>query len=286
MSSPRSASDRLRVAPHRGPVDHPEPTRFAAEGDVLRDREVRQQVDLLVDRADAGLLRLVRRAEPDRPSRRAAARPRTAASAPVIALIRVDLPAPFSPMSECTSPGNSRKSTPSSDRVGAEPHRRPGELQQRASVHRPILAGPDSRAYRRRLRADHDDALHDDEHQQQEPDDDPRPRLLGAHERDDRLDGAVDEHADHRPEHVAGAAGQQRAADHDRGDHVELGADAVARIAGAGVRREHQPGETAADAADDVDEHLGAGDVQAHQPSGLLAAADRVDRCARSGCTA
>ena len=26
----------------------------------------------------------------------------------------VDLPAPFSPMSECTSPGNMRKSTPSS----------------------------------------------------------------------------------------------------------------------------------------------------------------------------
>src|SRR5690349_4537169 len=28
--------------------------------------------------------------------------------------MRVDLPAPFSPMSECTSPGNRRKSTPSS----------------------------------------------------------------------------------------------------------------------------------------------------------------------------
>ena len=44
---------------------------------------------------------------------------------------------------------------------------------------------------------------------------------------------AVDEHADHRAEHVAAAAGQQRAADHDRGDRVELGSDAVT----AGSRR-------------------------------------------------
>ena len=48
----------------------------------------------------------------------------------------------------------------------------------------------------------------------------------------DRLDRAVDEHADHRAEHVAAAAGQQRAADDDRGDRVELGADAVERVAG------------------------------------------------------
>jgi hypothetical protein len=33
---------------------------------------------------------------------------------PVSALMSVDLPAPFSPMSECTSPGNIRKSTSSS----------------------------------------------------------------------------------------------------------------------------------------------------------------------------
>src|SRR6185436_727605 len=36
---------------------------------------------------------------------------------PVSTLIRVDLPAPFSPISACTSPGRSRKSTPSSART-------------------------------------------------------------------------------------------------------------------------------------------------------------------------
>ena len=103
----------VRVGPHAPPVDHPEPARLAAERDVLGDRDVRQQVDLLVDRADARLLGVVRRREAHRLARRSAARPRSRGSAPVIALMSVDLPAPFSPMSEWTSPGNMRKSTPS-----------------------------------------------------------------------------------------------------------------------------------------------------------------------------
>ena len=40
--------------------------------------------------------------------------PSSSGWAPVSALISVDLPAPFSPMSECTSPPYIRKSTPSS----------------------------------------------------------------------------------------------------------------------------------------------------------------------------
>jgi hypothetical protein len=48
---------------HLPPVDQTEPAWLAAERDVLRDRDVRQQVDLLVDRPHTGLLGVVRRAE-------------------------------------------------------------------------------------------------------------------------------------------------------------------------------------------------------------------------------
>ena len=52
-----------RVGSHAAPVDHSEPSRLPAERDVLGDRHVRQQVDLLIDRADPGLLRVVGRRE-------------------------------------------------------------------------------------------------------------------------------------------------------------------------------------------------------------------------------
>ena len=101
----------------------------------------------------------------------------------MIALMSVDLPAPFSPMSECTSPGNMRKSTPS---IAASAPKRtvaPVSSQQRrgvvhqaiiacgcardrrAGVVRPSLSGVDPSE-----RDDH--ALHDDEEQQQDADDD------------------------------------------------------------------------------------------------------------------
>ena len=66
----------------------------------------------------------------------------------MIALIRVDLPAPFSPMSECTSPGKSRKSTASSAGVGAEVDGPPRELEQRAGLHPPSI--PTAGSYLRR----------------------------------------------------------------------------------------------------------------------------------------
>ena len=96
---------------HPPQVDQPEAPGFPAEHDVLGDREVGHQVDLLVHGRDAGLLGL------RRPGERDVARPRTEMDpesieyTPVRALIRVDLPAPFSPISACTSPGNSRNDT-------------------------------------------------------------------------------------------------------------------------------------------------------------------------------
>ena len=53
-----SAVEQLgRLAAHGAPVDAAEAAGLAAEHDVLGDREVRQEVDLLVDGADAGGLR-------------------------------------------------------------------------------------------------------------------------------------------------------------------------------------------------------------------------------------
>ena len=63
---PRSASTSRASAAHPPPVDHAEPARLATERDVLGHRDVRQQVDLLVDRADARALRIVRRREAHR----------------------------------------------------------------------------------------------------------------------------------------------------------------------------------------------------------------------------
>src|SRR4051794_28720438 len=52
--------------------------------------------------------------------------------------------------------------------------------------------------------AHEDEALHEDEREQQQADHDPRPpRAERALERDQRLDHAEHEHAEHRPEQVA-----------------------------------------------------------------------------------
>src|SRR4029078_6242212 len=98
--------------------------RLPVEKQVLRHREVRQQIDLLVDGGDAGLKRGPGRARRDLPAARPA-RPERAAppcppsrptpasrgNTPVTTLISVDLPAPFSPSSAWISPARSVKST-------------------------------------------------------------------------------------------------------------------------------------------------------------------------------
>ncbi len=95
----RAASRRQSIAPKR--------RGSPAEPDVLGDGQVRQQVDLLVDRADAG--GAARRAAIEKrtgspPSRISPASRRSGTGR--AARCSVDLPAPFSPISECTSPGN------------------------------------------------------------------------------------------------------------------------------------------------------------------------------------
>ena len=72
------------------------------------------EIDFLVDRADPQRARGARanRDFDRRPSRRIS--PRSPDEAPVMILISVDLPAPFSPISAWISPGSTRKSTFSS----------------------------------------------------------------------------------------------------------------------------------------------------------------------------
>ena len=69
-----------------------------------------------------------------------------------------------------------------------------------------------------------------------------------------------DEHAERAsPDDVPDAAGEQRAADDDRGDRVELHADGVQAVAGEHVEGEQQAAERGAEAADHVDADLRAG---------------------------
>ena len=52
---------RARLVVHRLPVEQAEAAAFAAEADVLGDRAIGDEIDLLIDRADALGLRVLRR---------------------------------------------------------------------------------------------------------------------------------------------------------------------------------------------------------------------------------
>src|SRR3954469_2517378 len=127
--------------------------------------------------------------------------PESSRMTPVIARIRVDFPAPFSPISEWTSPGNIRKSTFES---AASPANRTDAPLTSTTGSTCIVA---SRSLSALGDADHttigrcslpagpgdDEALDDDEREQQDADRDPGPRRVGAEERDGHLDDPVDE---------------------------------------------------------------------------------------------
>ena len=113
-SRPMRVGDGARLRRHPPPVDEEPRPGLAADEDVLGDRHVRGEGELLVDRDDAELLRVVRarRARPSRRRRRSCRCP--AAAAPDRIFSSVDLPAPFSPSSAWISPGATSKSTSSS----------------------------------------------------------------------------------------------------------------------------------------------------------------------------
>ena len=117
MSSARPASSRARVVRSRASRCRrraPRPARIAAGEDVLRDRQVRAEVDFLVDGADAQLLRVHAASAAGSARPVSSMLPASGAYTPVSTLISVDLPAPFWPISACTSPARRRESTPAS----------------------------------------------------------------------------------------------------------------------------------------------------------------------------
>ncbi len=91
-----------------------------AHEQVLRDREVRDDVRLLVDDADAGRVRVGRRAEVLRRPVNLQA-PASGRCTPSMMRISVDLPAPFSPTSASTSPA--RMPSDTSDSACTTPKR-------------------------------------------------------------------------------------------------------------------------------------------------------------------
>ena len=100
------------AAAARRPIDTaPAVTALERQRDVLGDREIGKERRLLIDRRDAEGTRRVRidDARTSRPP--TASVPASARSAPVMILISVDLPAPFSPTSACTSPARSSNET-------------------------------------------------------------------------------------------------------------------------------------------------------------------------------
>src|SRR4051812_30032002 len=146
-------------------------------------------------------------------------------------------------------------------RVGAE-----AALSRESAAY--ALAGPSG-----------DEALQDDEDEQEGPGDDRGPPgVEGAVEGDQRLDDAQHHDPEHGAQHVAGAAGEDGAADDDRGDRGQFEADAVERVAGGLVEHQQQAAECRADAADRVHRDLGAAGLETHQHRRLRVAADRIHR--------
>ncbi len=107
----------LGDAPLRAPVDQAEALRRIADGDVVGDREIGDERQLLEDADDAGAVgggRRVRK-RPRRPS--STMRPASGLTTPDRILISVDLPAPFSPRMAWMRPAEIARSASSSART-------------------------------------------------------------------------------------------------------------------------------------------------------------------------
>ena len=98
------------VCAHRRPIRPSAAAEMLADRDVLGDREVGKQRQVLVDHLDAACGRLHRIRDAGSPGPRSrCARRAPGASTPEMILISVDLPEPFSPTRQCTSPACKRQ---------------------------------------------------------------------------------------------------------------------------------------------------------------------------------
>ena len=109
----RASSSRGRRGWPRPVRVKPEPGELVAEEDVLGDGEAGDQVELLVDRRDAQASWRPAGRSATTGSPRQVIAPASGWCAPASTLIRVDLPAPFWPSRQCTSPARTSRSTPS-----------------------------------------------------------------------------------------------------------------------------------------------------------------------------
>ena len=85
------------------------------------------------------------------------------------------------------------------------------------------------------------------------------------------------------PISTATTAAKPRAADDDRGEHLQEHGVADERIAGAGLGADEDAGEAVAAAGDHIDQKLRPGDGDALRPRGIDVAADGIDRGAEAG---
>ncbi len=83
--------------------------------------------------------------------------------------------------------------------------------------------------------------------------------------------------ADERADRAGGAAAEGRAADDDRGEHLQKDRIAGERIAGALLRRNEDAGGAVASTGDGVDEELHEGDADTLGARCIHVAADRID---------
>ena len=121
-SAPARASASSAMRRCARAVDQPEAARRVADRDVVGDREVGDQRQLLEDADDAGRVGRGRRRERDRlPS--SSIVPSSGATTPAMILISVDLPAPFSPSTAWMRPA-------------LDARRRPGARARRRSASR------------------------------------------------------------------------------------------------------------------------------------------------------
>src|SRR6266850_1467957 len=192
--------------------------------------------------------------------------PASARYTPARIFIRVDLPAPFSPRRPTTSPGPTEKLTSSRART-------PGKDLDTCRISRRGAATSSPS-----LGAVQNSREHDDD-----PDDGGLPVRGDPHQHqavlDDPHDASADEHAQHAPR----AARERGAADHCRGNRVELPALPCVGLRGVEARHQDDPGDRGAGSGNQIKDELDPLDVDPGQEGGLFVAADGVgaapERC-------
>ena len=123
-----------------------------------------------------------------------------------------------------------------------------------------------------------EDTLHEADREKEEADHDSRPPGIECSlEDDEHLNGAIYKHAKERAYDAARPAGQQRAADDNRRNGVQLHPLSVQRIAGEREESENDSGQRRAETAHRINRYFRSRHRKPHENCGLLATADCID---------